>query len=72
MAERAREYFRWRLEEAVAALPADSSALSEALSEMLALVIGEDEIEGWRPPALAETLSKITEPLASCTHGAKC
>jgi hypothetical protein len=30
---------------------------------MEALIIGEEEIEGWRPPALAETLSQITEAL---------
>jgi hypothetical protein len=63
IAERFRRYFRWRLEEAVEELPADSAKLAEVLNEMLALLIGEDEVEGWRPPSLAETLSRIMEPL---------
>jgi hypothetical protein len=43
-AEWVRKYFRRRLEEAVAVLPGDSSALAEVLSEMLALLMGEEEI----------------------------
>jgi hypothetical protein len=57
----AREYFRWRFEEALEVLPTDSQALAEVLNEMFALIIGEDEVEGWRPPALAGVLSRITE-----------
>jgi hypothetical protein len=65
IAERFRKYFRWRFEEALEVLSSDSSALAEVLNEMFALLIGEDELEGWRPPALAETLSRIMEPLTS-------
>jgi hypothetical protein len=65
IAERFTRYFRLRFGEALEALSGDSSALAEVLSEMLALLIGEEEIVGWRPPALEETLSRITEPLAS-------
>jgi hypothetical protein len=63
IAERFRRYFRWRFQEAVRQLPGDSSLLTDVLNEMFALLIGEDEVEGWRPPALAETLSRITEPI---------
>jgi hypothetical protein len=61
--QRFRGYFRWRFQEAVEVLGSDSSALAEVLNEMCALVIGQDQLEGWRPPALAETLLRITEPL---------
>ena len=47
IAERARRYFRWRLEEAVEVLPGDSSALAEVLNELYALLIGEEEIINW-------------------------
>jgi hypothetical protein len=57
--KRMQGYFRWRFEEAIEALPVDSSALAEVLSEMLAVVIGEEEIEGWQPPALAEVRARI-------------
>ena len=70
--EMVREYFRNRLGESSAVLSNDSSKLAEALIEILELIVGESEIAGWRPPALAETLSRITEPLASCTHATKC
>ena len=46
-------------------LSGDSSKLAEVLIEILELIVGESEIEGWRPPALEEVLSRITEPLAS-------
>ena len=44
IAERFRRYFRWRLEEAIGVLSADSSALSEVLIELFLIVTGEDEI----------------------------
>jgi hypothetical protein len=65
ISERFRRYFRWRLEEAIGVLSDDSSALSEVLIELFLTVTGEDEIVGWRPPAVEETLSRITEPLTS-------
>jgi hypothetical protein len=72
VADRCRRYFRWRLAEAVEFLSTDSEKLAEILNEILALVIGEDEVENWTPPALEETLSRITEPLASYTDAAHC
>jgi hypothetical protein len=45
VAERARGYFRWRLEEALEVLGSDSTALAEVLNEIFALVIGEEVIE---------------------------
>jgi hypothetical protein len=65
IAERFRRYFRWRLEEAIGVLSADSSALSEVLIELFLTVTGEDEIVGWRPPALEKSLSRITEPIVA-------
>ena len=65
IAERARRYFRWRLEEAVEVLGSDSTLLAEVLSELIALVTGEEEVENWQPPALEQMLLRITEPLAS-------
>ena len=62
IAERFRGYFRRRFKEAVAALPGDSSALAETLSEMLALVMGEEEIVGWQPMELERARSRITHP----------
>ena len=62
IAERFRGYFRRRFKEAVAALPGDSSALAEALSAMLALVMGEEEIVGWQPMELERARSRITHP----------
>jgi hypothetical protein len=70
--ERQQQYFRYRLSEAIARLPEGSELLAEVLEEILSIATGEDEIVGWRPPALAETLSRITEPLTSYTHAAKC
>ena len=63
IAERARGYFRWRFLEALEALPDDSSALSEVLIDLFLIVTGEDEIEGWRPPAVEESLLRLGEPL---------
>jgi hypothetical protein len=71
IAERFRRY-RWRFQEALEVLPTDSQALAEILNELFALLIGEDEVEGWQPPALEEVLSRIREPLASYTHAAQC
>jgi hypothetical protein len=51
--------------EAVAALPGDSLALAEALSEMLAHVMGEDEIVGRLPLSLEEVRSRITHLLGN-------
>ena len=47
----------------VEVLPTDSAKLAEVLNEMFALLVGEEEIKGWRPPALEEVLSRLTEPL---------
>jgi hypothetical protein len=65
IAERARRYFRWRLEEAVEVLGSDSSALAEVLNEMYALLIGEEEIVNWRPLSLEEARSRIGEPIVA-------
>jgi hypothetical protein len=72
VAERQREYFRWRLEEALEWLGLDSEPLADCLEEILLLATGEEEIINWTPPALSETLSRITERLASYTHAAEC
>jgi hypothetical protein len=64
IAERARKYFRWRLEEALAGLCASSEPLAEVLAEILLLAAGEEEIINWRPPAIEEMLQRIGEPLA--------
>src|SRR5262249_55626914 len=70
IAERFRKYFKWRFQEALEVLDSgECSALAEVLTEMYALVIGEDELEGWRPPALEETLSRIGKPLSSHDGG---
>jgi hypothetical protein len=69
VAEQQRKYFRWRLEEAVEWLYFDSEPLAEVLEEILLLVTGEEEIVKWTPPALEETLSRITEPLTLYPHG---
>ena len=71
IADRARKYFRWRLEEAVEALPGDSSALGEVLNELEALLLGEDEIQGWRPVALGDARRRIREPLMAPWDGDK-
>ena len=68
IAERFRGYFRLRFMEAVAALSGDSSALAEALSEMLALVMGEEEIVGWQPVELEGARSRITHPLGNAAE----
>jgi len=52
----------------VAALPADSSAPAEALSEMLVLVMGEDEIVGWQPVGLERARSSIIHPLGNAAE----
>jgi hypothetical protein len=62
IAERFRRYFRWRFQEALEVLGSDSSALAEVLNEMCALVIGEDEVEGWGPVALEDARARIEEP----------
>ena len=62
IAERFRRYFRWRLEEALEVLGSDSSALAEVLNEMFALVIGEEEVEGWQPVALEDARARIGDP----------
>jgi hypothetical protein len=64
VAQRQREYFHWRLEEALEWLWVDSEPLGEVLEEILLVATGEEEIINWRPPALTETVSRITEPLA--------
>ena len=60
--EMVREYFRRRLEEALEVLGSDSSALAEVLNEMFALVIGEEEVEGWQPVALEDARARIGDP----------
>ena len=65
VAERVGGYFRLRFLKAVAALPGDSLALAEALSEMLAHVMGEDEIVGRLPLSLEEVRSRITHLLGN-------
>ena len=32
------------------------------MNEMFALLIGEDEVEGWRPVALEDARARIEEP----------
>ena len=71
IADRARKYFRWRFREAVEALPGDSSALGEVLNELEALLLGEDEIQGWRPVALGDARRRIREPLMAPWDGDK-
>ena len=68
IAERARRYFRWRFMEALVVLPDDSFALAEVLSEMLALVMGEEEIVGWQPVELEGARSRITRPLGNAAE----
>jgi hypothetical protein len=68
--QRQRQYFRWRLEEALEVLWVDSEPLAEVLEEILLLVNGAEVIINWVPPALAETLLRINEPLTSCIHAA--
>jgi hypothetical protein len=63
IADRARGYFRWRLEEAIGLLPLSSQKLAEVLNEMYALLLGEDEIQSWRPVALGDARRRIGEPL---------
>ena len=63
VAQRQQAYFRWRLEEAVVGLSADSEPLAEVLEEIFLIAIGEKEIINWRPPAIKAMLSKLTEPL---------
>jgi len=71
MADRARGYFRWRLEEALEVLPNDSSALGEVLNELEALLLGEEQVEGWRPVALGDARRRIREPLMAPWDGDK-
>jgi hypothetical protein len=52
IAERFRRYFRWRFQEALEVLGSNGTLLVEVLSELIALAIGEEEVEGWQPPAL--------------------
>jgi len=71
--EMVREYFRWRLEEALEVLPTDSAMLAEVLNEMFALLVGEEEIKGWRAPALEDVHSRIGESLKRARQdGDKC
>jgi len=74
--EMVREYFRWRLEEALEVLPTDSAMLAEVLNEMFALLVGEEEIKGWRAPALEDVHSRIGESLKRAprmeTNAAQC
>ena len=67
-----REYFQWRLEEALEVLPTDSAKLAEVLNEMFALLVGEEEIKGWRPPALEDVHSRIGESLKGAPRMDKC
>ena len=67
-----REYFRWRLEEALEVLPTDSAMLAEVLNEMFALLVGEEEIKGWRAPALEDVHSRIGESLKGAPRMDKC
>jgi hypothetical protein len=71
VAQRQREYYRYRLSEAIARLGEDKGLLAEVLEEILLIATGEDEVVGWRPPAVEETLSRLREPLSSCTHAAE-
>jgi hypothetical protein len=71
IAERARKYFRWRLEEALEVLPTDSAKLAEVLNELFALLVGEDEIVDWQPPTLAEAGARIGGPLRMETNAAE-
>jgi hypothetical protein len=64
VAERLREYCRWRLEEALESLWSDSEPLADCLEEILLLAAGEEVVINWRPPALEEMFSRLTEPLA--------
>ena len=63
IAERAKKYFHWRFVDAVRQLPGDSSLLAEVLNELFALLVGEDEVEGWRPITFEDARSRIGEPL---------
>jgi hypothetical protein len=65
VAQRLGAYCRWRLEDAVERLWCDSEPLAEVLEELLLVATGQEEIINWQPPALTETLSRITGPLAS-------
>jgi hypothetical protein len=71
VAERLREYFRWRLCEALESLWFDSEPLRDVLDEILLVASGQEQIINWTPPALAEVRTRITEPLASYTYAAE-
>ena len=62
-----REYFRWRLEEAIVGLCAGSEPLAEVLTEILLIADGTDPIVNWQPLVIEEMLTKLTEPLTSKT-----
>jgi hypothetical protein len=47
---------------------AQDALLTEVLEEIFAVATGAEQIINWTPPALAEALSRIGEPL----DGAKC
>lgn len=57
--ERCRAYFKWRFREAVEALSSDSAGLAEVLIELLALIVGSEEIIGWEPVSLEEARARI-------------
>jgi hypothetical protein len=64
IAERFKGYFKWRFSDAAKALQKEGSELlAEVLIELHWILIGEDEIVGWRPPALAEARARINETL---------
>ena len=62
--QRQRQYFRWRLKEALEVLWADNELLAEVLEEILLIATGEDVIINWRPLSLEEARARIGEPLA--------
>jgi hypothetical protein len=61
--ELVRGYFRRQFEQAMVILPVDSSALAEVLIELFAFVIGQEELEGWRPATLQEVATRLNQPL---------
>jgi len=62
VAQRQREYFRYRLSEAIARLGEDKELLAEVLEEIILVATGEVEIVGWRPLSLEEARWRITQP----------
>jgi hypothetical protein len=64
VARRLAEYFYWRFSEALERLWFDSEPLADCLEEILLIATGEEMIINWRPPAIVEMLSQLSEPLA--------